>query len=475
MGWFLDGRVTAVVGTHTHVPTADARLLPKGTAYISDIGMTGPRDSIIGFSIETRPAALPDPSADPLPRGRWAGRLQRGGHHGRSTDRACHSHRPGPTPDRGLTPRAMSSTAPRARPAPPLAAIVGPTASGKSDLAMALARRLPVEILVADSRQVYRGDGHRDRQADPPRIAPPSRTTCWTWCTRRAVHRGRLGRPGTTAAPRDRGPRTAAAAGWRHRAVPRRAGRRLRPRRQPGPAQLREQLTAELEAEGSPRWPHASPSSTRPARRAPTCATRDACCAPSSARRPAGSGHAAVRPVSGPRRDGRHHTAPRGAVPRIEARARPIFAAGLLDEVRAPAGAGYGPELAPMSGHGYREAAAELAGEWTHEQAMADTVRRTRQYAKRQMTGSGRAAHRVAAAGDGPADDPALVERASVALRPAPPGVASGGAGRSTGARQPSGRDRDPLRLRLTKRRGRARDTAGSPARPGIGPGRPSR
>jgi metallophosphoesterase (TIGR00282 family) len=53
MGWYLDGRVTAVVGTHTHVPTADARLLPQGTAYISDIGMTGPRDSIIGFSLET--------------------------------------------------------------------------------------------------------------------------------------------------------------------------------------------------------------------------------------------------------------------------------------------------------------------------------------------------------------------------------------------------------------------------------------
>ena len=53
MGWYLDGRVSAVVGTHTHVPTADARVLPKGTAYISDIGMTGPRDSVIGFSLET--------------------------------------------------------------------------------------------------------------------------------------------------------------------------------------------------------------------------------------------------------------------------------------------------------------------------------------------------------------------------------------------------------------------------------------
>ena len=53
MGWYLDGRVTAVLGTHTHVPTADARLLPKGTAYVSDVGMTGPRDSVIGFSLET--------------------------------------------------------------------------------------------------------------------------------------------------------------------------------------------------------------------------------------------------------------------------------------------------------------------------------------------------------------------------------------------------------------------------------------
>ena len=48
LGWHLDGRVTAVVGTHTHVPTADARVLPAGTAYISDVGMTGPRGGVIG-------------------------------------------------------------------------------------------------------------------------------------------------------------------------------------------------------------------------------------------------------------------------------------------------------------------------------------------------------------------------------------------------------------------------------------------
>jgi metallophosphoesterase (TIGR00282 family) len=48
LGWMLDGRVTAVVGTHTHVPTADARVLPGGTAYITDVGMTGPRGGVIG-------------------------------------------------------------------------------------------------------------------------------------------------------------------------------------------------------------------------------------------------------------------------------------------------------------------------------------------------------------------------------------------------------------------------------------------
>src|SRR4026209_575577 len=51
MGWHLDGRVTAVVGTHTHVQTADERILPKGTAYLTDVGMTGPHDSIIGVDI----------------------------------------------------------------------------------------------------------------------------------------------------------------------------------------------------------------------------------------------------------------------------------------------------------------------------------------------------------------------------------------------------------------------------------------
>ncbi|MBV8675393.1 MAG: TIGR00282 family metallophosphoesterase [Acidobacteriaceae bacterium] len=52
LGWYLDGRVTAVLGTHTHVPTADDRVLPGGTAYQTDVGMTGPYDSVIGVEKE---------------------------------------------------------------------------------------------------------------------------------------------------------------------------------------------------------------------------------------------------------------------------------------------------------------------------------------------------------------------------------------------------------------------------------------
>lgn len=52
MGWYLDGRVSVMVGTHTHVQTADERILPGGTAYITDVGMVGPRDSVIGVKKE---------------------------------------------------------------------------------------------------------------------------------------------------------------------------------------------------------------------------------------------------------------------------------------------------------------------------------------------------------------------------------------------------------------------------------------
>ena len=58
LGWHLDGRVTAVLGTHTHVPTADARVLPRGTAYVTDVGMTGPRGGVIGVKREQAVKAM---------------------------------------------------------------------------------------------------------------------------------------------------------------------------------------------------------------------------------------------------------------------------------------------------------------------------------------------------------------------------------------------------------------------------------
>ena len=70
-GWYLDGRVTAVVGTHTHIPTADETVLPKGTAYITDVGMTGPYDSVIGVKKELVIEKFPERNAGALRSGDW--------------------------------------------------------------------------------------------------------------------------------------------------------------------------------------------------------------------------------------------------------------------------------------------------------------------------------------------------------------------------------------------------------------------
>ena len=69
MGYMLDGRVSAVWGTHTHVPTADAQVLPKGTGYVTDLGMTGPRDSILGIRPDLSIAKF---RGDLTERYRWA-------------------------------------------------------------------------------------------------------------------------------------------------------------------------------------------------------------------------------------------------------------------------------------------------------------------------------------------------------------------------------------------------------------------
>lgn len=69
MGYLLDGRVSAVWGTHTHVPTADARVLPKGTGYVTDLGMTGPRESVLGIRPDLSIAKF---RGDLTERYRWA-------------------------------------------------------------------------------------------------------------------------------------------------------------------------------------------------------------------------------------------------------------------------------------------------------------------------------------------------------------------------------------------------------------------
>lgn len=69
MGYMLDGRISALWGTHTHVPTADARVLPKGTGYVTDLGMTGPRDSVLGIRPELSIARF---RGDLTERYRWA-------------------------------------------------------------------------------------------------------------------------------------------------------------------------------------------------------------------------------------------------------------------------------------------------------------------------------------------------------------------------------------------------------------------
>jgi len=79
LGWYLDGRVSALIGTHTHVQTADERILPEGTAYITDVGMTGPFDSVIGMKKEGSlmrfltgiPARFEAAGGDPWVCGAW--------------------------------------------------------------------------------------------------------------------------------------------------------------------------------------------------------------------------------------------------------------------------------------------------------------------------------------------------------------------------------------------------------------------
>ncbi len=105
---------------------------------------------------------------------------------------------------------------------------------------------------------------------------------------------------------------------------------------------------------------------------------------------------------------------------RIDERARWLFDHGLVDEVRTLLNAGHDPRRPPLTGHGYGEAAGYLAGEWSLEEAIAVTARRTRQFAKRQRTWFARDRRIVwLAAGEAPGNDTALVDEADRVLRTA--------------------------------------------------------
>lgn len=308
---------------------------------------------------------------------------------------------------------------PRAR--TPIIGIVGPTASGKTDLALALARRWPVEILVADSRQVYRGmdvgtakPDAAARAAVPHHlldlVEPDEAFTVAHWVERA---RGLV----AEIAARGRIPMLVGGTGLYVSALL--DGHDYAA--QPWSPEVRRLLTDELEAAGLAPLAHrlteadaelAARTDLRNPRRVLRALERvEAGGGGARPRAEQYGGRVALIGISRPR-EVLHD--------RIDRRAAWLFDNGLLDEVRDLMAAGQDLGLRPMTGHGYGEAAAHLAGEWSLEQAIEVTARRTRQYAKRQMTWFRRDSRIMWLAADSAeADDPDLVERADRLLRAA--------------------------------------------------------
>ena len=309
----------------------------------------------------------------------------------------------------------------RDRHPPPLIGILGPTASGKSDLALALAARLPVEILVADSRQVYRGmdigtakPDAAARSAVPHHLLdlvdPDQPFTVADW-----VERARALLP--EIAGRGRIPMVVGGTGLYVSALV--DGHDYAS--QPWSAEARARLSEELAADGL------EPLAERLLRRDPVTAartdlrnTRRVLRALERAEAGGVGGGASSRQYGGPQALVGVSRPRELLYRRIDARARHLFASGLLDEVRMLLDAGYGRDLRPMTGHGYGEAARHLAGEWPLEQAIEVTARRTRQYAKRQLTWFRRDPRILwAPAADAAADEPAFVGRVDQLVRAA--------------------------------------------------------
>jgi tRNA dimethylallyltransferase len=306
-------------------------------------------------------------------------------------------------------------------PPPPVLGVVGPTGSGKSDLALALGRRLPIEIIVADSRQVVRGmdvgtasPDALARSAVPHHlldvVEPDEAFTVADWTERarallpqiasRGAYPMLVGGTGLYV--------EALVEGHHHEAPPTPALRAI----------LADRLGAEgvegLAAELRARDPAgAAAIDLRNHRRVVRALERLEHGAP--ARPPRSDpypGRVALLALVRPRDV---------LVRRIEERARWMFTeGGLLDEVRALRDAGHSSALGPLAGHGYAEAAAVLDGRMDVEEAIASTARRTRQYAKRQVTWWNRSSRVLALpVGDRPANDPAVVDRAERLLRAA--------------------------------------------------------
>jgi tRNA dimethylallyltransferase len=302
----------------------------------------------------------------------------------------------------------------RSGPAPPIAAILGPTASGKSELAMAVAARLPVEILVADSRQVFRGldigtakPSVEDRRAVPHHLLdlvdPGESFTVADWLARarplvdEIAGRGRIplivGGTGLYV--------SALVDGYDFAS-------------QPWSPEIRGRLAAELEEEGlavlAERLAHLDPDvASRTDLRNPRRVLR------ALERAEAGGRVRAPRATPYPGRLALIGVSrPRGELyRRIDLRASALFGAGLVDEVRELLAGGSDADSAALRSHAYAEAVRHLAGELTLEEAVSTAALRTRQYAKRQLTWFRRDPRIVwVAAGERPAYDPDLLEQA---------------------------------------------------------------